>query len=222
MPSRRVLSCITTLPNGTLMILNGAEESVAGFGLADKSNFNAVLYDSRKPKHHRMSIMVNITIARMYHSEAMLMDDGRVLISGSDPEDGKHPQEYRLEVFKPPYLLSNKPRLSFTIENKDWINRVDYHSRSQDQQAPLSRCLAWRPALTVTRWAGASSSLMSTVTLGLPAPSPHPWVRMSHHLAVFVLYDDITSVVTWVRYWWRSGSLGRLAKCCGLQAAPGC
>ena len=55
----------------------------------------------------------------MYHSEAVFMDNGRVLISGSDPEGGKSPQEYRLEVFK--------PRPSFIIESKDWINGADYH-----------------------------------------------------------------------------------------------
>jgi hypothetical protein len=90
---------MTTLPDGTFMIVNGAEEGVPGFGSADKSNLNAILYDSRKQKHHRMSVMANTTISHMYHSEAVLMDDGRVLISGSDPEDDKHPQEYRLEVF---------------------------------------------------------------------------------------------------------------------------
>jgi hypothetical protein len=40
----------------------------------------------------------------MYHSEAVLLPDGRVLVSGSDPEtnnpDGtvKYPEEFRIEV----------------------------------------------------------------------------------------------------------------------------
>jgi hypothetical protein len=56
----------------------------------------------------------------MYHSEATLLQDGRVLVSGSDPEDPNYPQEYRVEVFLPPYLLSGLARPSYTIQNTDW------------------------------------------------------------------------------------------------------
>ncbi len=31
-----------------------------------------------------------------------------------------NPEEYRVEVFVPPYLLTGKPRPSFTIANKNW------------------------------------------------------------------------------------------------------
>jgi hypothetical protein len=50
------------------------------------------------------------------------MQDGRVLISGSDPEDGTHPEEFRVEVFTPPYLLKGNTQPTFTIVNnaKDW------------------------------------------------------------------------------------------------------
>ncbi|RYF49565.1 MAG: hypothetical protein EOO38_07610, partial [Cytophagaceae bacterium] len=126
MPSRRVISCMATLPDGTFLILNGAETGEAGFGLAEDPNLNAVLYDSRKPRHQRMSIMANTTVARLYHSEAVLMDDGRVLVSGSDPQDNKHPQEYRYEVFLPPYLLSGAPKPTFNLPQIDWIWEADY------------------------------------------------------------------------------------------------
>ncbi|KAL8704711.1 MAG: hypothetical protein Q9201_002135 [Fulgogasparrea decipioides] len=120
MPSQRVMTCMTALPDGTFMILNGAHQGVAGFGLGTSPNLNAVLYDPSKPVNQRMSIMANTTIARMYHSEAILMQDGRVLVSGSDPQDGVNPEEYRVEVFVPPYLLSGAARPSFTITNTQW------------------------------------------------------------------------------------------------------
>ncbi|KAF4635308.1 hypothetical protein G7Y89_g2796 [Cudoniella acicularis] len=122
MPSQRVMTCICALPDGTYLILNGAQEGVAGFGLASDPNYNAVLYDPTLPINARMSIMNTTPVARLYHSEAILLPDGRVLVSGSDPEDGVHPQEYRTEVFLPPYALSGLPQPSFTINtaNKDW------------------------------------------------------------------------------------------------------
>lgn len=64
--------------------------------------------------------MANTTVARMYHSEAITLQDGTVLISGSDPQTAAYPQEYRVEVFEPPYALSGLPKPTFTITNKDW------------------------------------------------------------------------------------------------------
>ena len=61
----------------------------------------------------RMSVMVNTTVLRLYHSEAIALLNGRVLVSGSDPQDGVHNQDYRIEVFVPPYLHKGLPRPTF-------------------------------------------------------------------------------------------------------------
>ncbi|KAL1861470.1 hypothetical protein Daus18300_008865 [Diaporthe australafricana] len=123
MPSPRVMVCMAPLPDGTYLIANGALQGWAGFNLASKPNLNALLYDPSKPVGARISVMANTTVARLYHSEAITLLDGRVLISGSDPQDqspAQNPQEYRVEVFSPPYLLEGKPRPTFTIANRDW------------------------------------------------------------------------------------------------------
>ncbi|KAF9879202.1 copper radical oxidase [Colletotrichum karsti] len=120
MPTRRVMSCIAPLPDGTYLINNGAMQGVAGFGLATLPNHNALLYDPEKPLGSRITVLANTTISRLYHSESITLLDGRVLVSGSDPEDGVNPQEYRVEVFNPPYLLSGKLRPTFTLAITDW------------------------------------------------------------------------------------------------------
>ncbi|KAJ8067756.1 hypothetical protein OCU04_003360 [Sclerotinia nivalis] len=117
MPSKRVISSMVALPDGTFLIINGAHQGFAGFGLATDPNLNAVLYDPSKPLNSRMSSLANTTIARMYHNEAVLVPDGRVLVSGSDPEDPRYPQEYRVEVFIPPYLLGGVTQPDFTLKN---------------------------------------------------------------------------------------------------------
>jgi len=132
MPSRRVLPCMAGLPDGTYVIMNGGHHGVAGFGLASAPNGNVVLYDPAKPLKQRMSVMANTTIARMYHSEAIVMLDGRVLVSGSDPTGDysnpptAYPEEHRVEVFIPPYLLSGLARPTFTITGKDWAYNQAY------------------------------------------------------------------------------------------------
>lgn len=120
LPAFRVMPCIAPLPDGTYLIANGAVHGVAGFGLASDPNLNALLYDPTQAYGSRITIMANTTVARLYHSEAITLLDGRVLISGSDPQDGVNPEEYRLEVFSPPYLLNGKTRPTFTLDNTDW------------------------------------------------------------------------------------------------------
>ncbi|KAF7860407.1 hypothetical protein EAF04_008533 [Stromatinia cepivora] len=117
MPSKRVISSMVALPDGTFLIINGAQQGFAGFGLATNPNLNAVLYDPSKPLNSRMSSLANTTIARMYHNEAVLVPDGRVLVTGSDPQDPRYPQEYRVEVFIPPYLLGGVTQPDFTLKN---------------------------------------------------------------------------------------------------------
>lgn len=114
------MTCMVPLPDGTFMIMNGAQQGVAGFGLATEPNLQALLYDPSQPLNSRISILNTTIVDRLYHSEAILLNDGRVLVSGSDPEDTRFPQEYRVEVYIPPYLTQGFKQPNFTITNKDW------------------------------------------------------------------------------------------------------
>ena len=120
------MTCMVTLPDGTYLIMNGAQQGVAGFGLATDPNMNAILYDPSQPVGSRFSILGSTSIARMYHSEAILLQDGRILVSGSDPEDTRFPQEYRVEVYIPPYLSTGLTQPTFTIQNTDWVYNGAY------------------------------------------------------------------------------------------------
>jgi hypothetical protein len=111
------MPCIASLPDGTFLILNGALQGVAGFGLASDPNLSALLYDPSQPIGSRMSILNNTIVARLYHSEATLLPDGRVLVSGSDPKTDfpngtvRYPEEYRIEVTSPFTFLTQISQL---------------------------------------------------------------------------------------------------------------
>ena len=117
---------MAALPDGTFLILNGAQQGVAGFGLATEPNLQALLYDPSQPVGQRFSILGTTIVDRLYHSEAILLQDGRVLVSGSDPEDTRFPQEYRVEVYIPPYLSSGLKQPTFTIQTTDWAYNGQY------------------------------------------------------------------------------------------------
>jgi hypothetical protein len=117
---------MVALPDGTFMIMNGAQEGVAGFGLAGDPNLNALLYDPSQPVGSRISILNNTTIPRMYHSEATLLQDGRVLISGSDPQTPGFDEELRIELYIPPYLNQGMTQPIVTVSTLDWAYDQTY------------------------------------------------------------------------------------------------
>jgi hypothetical protein len=127
-PSSFPLACSSTaltslqvaLPDGTFLILNGANLGVSGFASASDPNLVPVLYDPTLPVGQRMRELASTTIARLYHSEAELLPDGRVIVSGSDPQDPRYPQEYRHETFSPPYLFSGQIRPAFQVGQNQW------------------------------------------------------------------------------------------------------
>ncbi|RPD57310.1 hypothetical protein L227DRAFT_613906 [Lentinus tigrinus ALCF2SS1-6] len=123
-PSQRVMPCMagaSSLPDGTFLIVNGAHQGVTGFGLATDPNLQALLYDPSQPVGSRISILNDTIVARLYHSEATLLPDGRILISGSDPQGPPpFPEEMRVEVYIPPYLTQGFAQPSFTVDENDW------------------------------------------------------------------------------------------------------
>ncbi|KAI0457698.1 WSC domain-containing protein [Xylaria acuta] len=212
MPSKRVMSCMAPLPDGTYLIANGAQHGVAGFGLADDPNLNALLYDPFKPVGQRISVMANTTVARLYHSEAITLLDGRVLITGSDPQDGKHPQEIRVEVFTPPYLYSTKPRPTFTVANKDWsYGSTITVTLGANAAGTIKASLLGAVSSTHGNSMGART-LMPAVTCALKtctvtAP-PGKYIAPPGWYQFFILQDGIPAVGQYVRIGGDPGKLG--------------
>lgn len=213
MPSQRVISCMVALPDGTYLILNGAQQGFAGFGLATDPNHNAVLYDPSKPAHNRMTVMANSTIDRLYHSEAIVLPDGRVLVSGSDPEDVRFVQEYRNEVFVPPYLLNGIPQPKFTIVSNttDWSYGQQVKLQVTTTTSKIKVSLLGAVSSTHGNSMGqrtifpAVSCSGSTCTVTAP---PNAHVCPPGWFMLYVLDNGTPSVSQWVRIGGDPASLG--------------
>ena len=115
MPKPRIMPDMSILCDGTILIVNGGQLGWAGFDNAHFPVYTALLYDPDAPVGQRMTELATSTIARLYHSESLVIEDGSVLIMGSAPNananvDLEYPNERRIEVFYPPYLLSGAKR----------------------------------------------------------------------------------------------------------------
>jgi len=183
---------LIALPDGIYLILNGAQQVNAGFGLATDPNHNALLYDPRQPIRARMTIMANTTIACLHHFAAVLMDNGRVLVSDSDPQDPTHPEEMLFEVFNPPYIINIDPsiRPSFTLANGE--------------------CFAYADAITIA----ITGAIPSAILLPGAVASTHG--NSMGHRTICILSRDPTAIgrpvpfVLWLTSGDSSSSVGSL------------
>ncbi|XP_059284686.1 aldehyde oxidase GLOX1-like [Lycium ferocissimum] len=110
MPMARTMSDMVILPNGDVLIINGAEKGTAGWNCGRNPVLSPVIYRPDNPFGSRFEIQNPSNIPRMYHSTSVLLRDGRVLIGGSNPHQYYNftgvifPTELRLEAFSPSYL----------------------------------------------------------------------------------------------------------------------
>ena len=119
MPEPRGMVEGVLLLDGTVLWINGCRRGAQGFGLATAPAREALIY---RPETNSWSISGRTSVARLYHSVALLLLDGTVLIAGSNPnempilEDAvdvndqykAFPTEFRVEIYTPPYLQGDK------------------------------------------------------------------------------------------------------------------
>ncbi|PIL32445.1 hypothetical protein GSI_05147 [Ganoderma sinense ZZ0214-1] len=199
---------VHALPDGTFLLVNGAKQGVAGFGLATDPNLQALLYDPTQAVGSRISILNETIVARLYHSESTLLPDGRVLISGSDPQSPQFPEEMRVEVYIPPYLTDGRKQPSFTVDQKDWTYGGSYTIHVQLFQGTTS-------TMRVSLIAGNAMGMRTLFpefscngnTCTVVAP-PNVFVAPPGWFSLWVLDGPTPSHLNWVRIGGDPGELG--------------
>ncbi|CAI7913343.1 unnamed protein product [Closterium sp. NIES-53] len=112
MPVARVMPDAVLLLDGTVLICNGGRRGFQGLkqSYAGGDVRTPVIYTPTNPPGKRFwQVPESSRYARMYHSSALLLWDGSVLISGSNPNDrlttrGTYPTQFAVDRFAPPYL----------------------------------------------------------------------------------------------------------------------
>ncbi|GLT69160.1 hypothetical protein SLA2020_413340 [Shorea laevis] len=121
MPLRRVMGDMILLPDGSVLIINGAGSGSAGWEQGRNPVLSPVIYRPDNPIGSRFEVQNPTTIPRVYHSTAGLVRDGRVLVAGSNPHVYYNftgvlfPTELRLEAFSPDYLNAQFDNIRPTI-----------------------------------------------------------------------------------------------------------
>lgn len=129
----RTMGQLINLPDGTILVVNGGLNGTAGYAertlttptygqmpfgmsLASGPVGRPSIYNSSAPKGSRWSSdgLSSSSIPRLYHSSAILLPDGSVMIAGSNPNVDVNmttafPTTYKVEYFYPPYYQANRP-----------------------------------------------------------------------------------------------------------------
>ncbi len=113
MPEGRGMVEGTLLADGTVIWLNGANRGAQGFNVASDPTLTALHYDPTKALGQRFTTLATSKIPRLYHSVALLLLDGTLMVAGSNPVEqpklqpdatAKYVTEFRVENYVPPYL----------------------------------------------------------------------------------------------------------------------
>jgi hypothetical protein len=91
---------LTELPDGSVLVTGG--ETDKNGGIVANAVYAAELWN---PQTLTWSTMAAMHTPREYHSTALLLPDGRVVVSGMGADFGNVPDQLSAEFFSPPYLF---------------------------------------------------------------------------------------------------------------------
>jgi hypothetical protein len=202
----RYLSTVL-LPDDTVFTTGGSSGYRGGpyQGKTRSDLLNSQIY---RPGESAFAKTADSTVGRNYHSEAILMPDGRVITLGSDPlydVTGKNAGtfEQRIEVFSPPYLFQGGKRPVITGGPEE-IGRDDSARFTTPDAARIASARLVRPSsvthVTDTDQRSVAVDLKRTaggVEITVPEKAglaPSGWYML-------FLVDDrgVPSVARWVR-----------------------
>ena len=223
MPMARVMGDMLLLPNGHVLIINGASAGVAGWELGRNPILIPVTYTPDNQIGSRFEVQNPSTKARVYHFTAVLLRDGRILVCGSNPHDKYvftnvlYPTELSLEAFSPSYLESSSNALRPSIispKTKTSIRYgkrvaitftvsgpVDLNSITVTMVSPSfnTHSFTMNQRLLVLDSANSTKPVgKSTYKIGVVAP-PSGNIAPAGNYMLFVVHKDIPSPGIWVR-----------------------
>ena len=196
MAKPRAFLNLTTLPDSTVLA-TGGETTADGTILA-----NAVTAaEAWSPATESWTTLASEQIPRFYHSVALLLPDGRVLVGGSG-NDGAVPNELSYEIFSPPYLFKG-PRPTISSAPSSLSYGQTFSVTTPDASRISSAVLVAPAAVThafdenarrVPLGFSATTGALTVQAPGSANLAPPGW-----YMLFLVDSNGVPSVASWVR-----------------------
>lgn len=197
------------LPDGTVFVMGGRsgmsghdhdvdyDEQAGALPSSPHAIHEAELFD---PETECWRSLASMTVDRLYHSNALLLPDGRVATMGSNPK--RRVDELRIECYRPPYLFEGpRPTIDDVSEAVSYGEAL--HVRTPD--APEVEEVVLLRQSSTTHCTNTDQRLVEvpiedvrdeTVEAGVPA---EPNLLPPGYYMVFVLRDGVPSGGSFVR-----------------------
>jgi hypothetical protein len=202
------------LPDRTVLAVGGGvtREASAQTHLVDplggREVFEGEIYDLGT---NVWSITAPATVARLYHSVALLLPDGRVVSAGGNPDKGSQVnwlppdllEEMRLEIFSPPYLFkkNTRPVVQNAPEEIKYTTAIKILTPQANQVKWISLI---RPGLTTHSFNGTQRlvdvpfTLEPPDTLNANVPAERNIAPPGWYMLFLTDQDGVPSVARWV------------------------
>ena len=202
-------SAAVLLPDGTIMIAGGNSQ-----GTWSEPTHQELLYNPATNKWTGLAFN-NPSINRGYHSNALLLPDGRVLTGGDNGSitvDGKTVSDHgsRLEIYSPPYLFSKastkttpvwapRPKITSAQSTVTWNSTFPVTTADADS---ISSAVLMAPAAqthSVDMTQRAINLPFTTTSTGISVTAPSQNVAPPAYYMLFLVNKaGVPSVATWV------------------------
>lgn len=160
------------------------------------------LNQNNKTKNLSWIKMAKMKLDRLYHSNAILLPDGRVMTCGSNPE--RKENELRIELYHPPYLFKGeRPQINKVPEK---LNYGDYFDIETSYADKIKSVVLIRPSVTThcvnveQRYVGLEFNRNNTNSNILTAtlPSNKNLIPPGYYMLFIVDENDIPSIAKFV------------------------
>jgi hypothetical protein len=196
MANPRAFLNLTTLPNGNVLA-TGGESTADGTILA-----NAVkAAESWSPTTEQWTTLASEQIERLYHSIAMLLPDGRVLVGGGG-NDGAVPNSPSYEIFSPPYLFQG-PRPAITSAPSA-VGYAENFTVETPDAARITSAALFAPAAVTHSFDENARRVPLTMSIGsgsvqLQSPPNGNVAPPGYYMLFLIDSTGVPSVASWIK-----------------------
>ena len=149
------------------------------------------------PEKRQWTTMAPMQVDRLYHSNALLLPDGRVMAAGSNPARGIN--ELRIEIYHPPYLFRGpRPEITQAPTAIPYGQAFEIEAADDITEVALIRPAATTHCLTTSRYVGLPFSQLSANRIVAVVP-PNKNLAPPGYYMLFVVRQGIPSKAKFVQ-----------------------
>lgn len=181
------------LPDRTVFVCGGSGHSESG----TQATKAGEIYN---PRTNTWTLAASQTYARLYHSVAFLLPDGRVVSAGGNPSRGNN--ELHLEIYSPPYMSQTRPQIISAPSSVTYGQQftIGINSGADIKWVSLIRPSAGTHSCdTEQRVVDCTINSFTSSSLTVTVPSNSNLAPPGYYMLFITDQSNVPSVASWIK-----------------------